>query len=117
MTEEQKFMGMLGLLKSNVTTAHEATMTGAFRKSQKALMQTYNNVYKEMQKIGVVPEGFFNLADENSTIDDIGVLSRGLVGFLEAALGKSSGPSDFSFQDTFSNFGEIFGEGTSEVDD
>ena len=116
MTEEQKFMGMIGLLKANVTTAREATMTGAFRKSQSALMQTYNNVYAELQKVGVIPEGFFNLADENSTIDDIGVLSRNLVGFLEAAFGKNSDPDRMSFRDAFANFGEVFGETDSEGD-
>ncbi|MBT3276135.1 MAG: hypothetical protein HN368_23505 [Spirochaetales bacterium] len=117
MTEEQKFMGMMGLLKANVKTAREATMTGAFRKSRGALMQTYNNVYTELQKLGLIPEEFFNLADENSTLDDIGVLSRNLVGFLEASLGKGSDSDGVSFQDAFANFGEIFGESNSEVED
>ena len=117
MTDEQKFMGMIGLLKANVKTAREATMTGAFKKSRNALMQTYNNVYEEMQKLGIIPEGFFNLADENSTIDDIGVLSRNLVEFVSGALGKSSDPDRVSFQDMFANFGEIFGNGASEGED
>lgn len=88
MTAEQKYHGMIGLLKANANTAQTATMTGAYKHSKNALMQTYNNVYRELPKLNLIPEEFFGPADESLTIDDIGVMSTHLVGFLEGAYGK-----------------------------
>lgn len=101
------------MLRTNAKTAERASLTGAFGDSR-VLCDTYNKIYDAFRKMDLIEEELFSRADENTSIDDVGVMSRNLLSYLEATIDidyrKHRFDGNFDFRDfDFRDFEEMFG--------
>jgi hypothetical protein len=71
------------LLRRTAEMAREAGMTGSLERGAPRAAMQFNRVVRRLEDLGAVPADFFPPLNEEASLDEIGVASLQLAGYLD----------------------------------
>jgi hypothetical protein len=86
---EAELRRIVRMLEKTAQMAEHASLTGTLAGGQAYAVRSYNSILKHLTDTGEVPAALFPPLPEEASIDEVGIASTQLAGYLQAGLSES----------------------------